>query len=124
MARLLFPAAVLVFFSVASAFAQEDSTRYSTLPVSEEDTAQVLQNDIEPENTLTAVPVNELPAKLRDVLEKEEQYRGWRDSTIYFQKNTGLYLVPVKHEEGVRLFGMNEHGHPVTFNEIIITRGQ
>lgn len=125
MLRILFHVAALIFLSATCVFAQSDSTRYiNGLPVSEDDTAQVAKTDLDPKNTLTAVAPDELPDKLREVLDKDDQYKGWQDSTVYFQENTGLYLVPVRYEEGVKLFGLSERGHPVTFNEIIISRGQ
>jgi hypothetical protein len=123
MTKILFSAAVLLYFCFSGTFvfAQADSTRYiNGLPVTEDDTARTVQSDIEPKNRLTAVSVEQLPQKLRDVLDREALYRGWQDSTIYFQNNTGLYLVPIKYEEGVKLFGLTEKGQPVTFNEIII----
>ena len=121
MASSSFKVAALLFliFNTTCALAQEDSTRYIFgLPVSEDDTAQVTQ-DLEPKNRLTVVAADQLPQKLREVLESEEQYRGWKDSTVYFQNNTGLYLVPIKNGESVTLFGLTENGQPVTFNEII-----
>ena len=114
--------AALLLSSATAVCAQEDSTRYIFgLPVTEDDTAgQVVTNDLEPKNRYTPVPANDLPEKLRNVLQNEEQYRGWQDSTVYLERNTGLYLVPVKYDEGVKLFGFNANGHPVTYNEIVI----
>lgn len=109
-------------FAVTAVFSQADSTRYiNGLPVSEDDTVQQFpQADLGPKNKLTAVPVNKLPSRLLEVLESEDQYKGWQDSTIYFEKNTGLYLVPVKYKEGVKIFGLSENGDPVTFDEITV----
>jgi hypothetical protein len=101
--------------------AQEDSTRYiNGLPVSEDDTArQFLENrDLEPLNRLAPVPVSQLPEKLLDELDAKEQYKGWRDTTVYFDRNTEIYHVPVRYAEGVKIFGMRENGDPVTFREV------
>jgi hypothetical protein len=121
MRNILLVAAFLLSGATAVC-AQEDSTRYIFgLPVSEDDTAsQVVANDLEPKNRYTPVSANDLPEKLRNVLQKKEQYRGWQDSTIYLERNTGLYIVPIKYDEGVKLFGFSENGHPVTYNEIVI----
>lgn len=118
MARILTTAAFILLAATA-VVAQEDSTRYiNGLPVSEDDTAQQHpQRDLSPKNELMPVQTRNLPAKLKEVLEEEEHYRGWQDSTIYFDKNTGLYLVPVRYAEGVKVYGLNENGHPVTFSE-------
>ena len=123
MAGSFFKAAALLFFTFSATFAlaQHDSTRYIFgLPVSEDDTAQVPTDDFEPKNRLTAVAPDQLPEKLREELESKEQYKGWEDSTVYFQNNTGLYLVPIKTDESVKLFGLTENGQPVTYNEIIM----
>ena len=101
-------------------FAQNDSTVYRFgLPISEDDTAgQFLQSDRIPRNEWKAVPVRDLPEEVLEAITEEDQYKGWRDSTVYFDKNTGLYLVPVEREDGVRIYGLNENGNPVTFDII------
>ena len=110
----------ILTMSFTQVFSQEDSTLYiNGLPVSEDDTArQVPHSDLEPKNDLTVVTEHALPDKLRTVLENETQYRGWRDTSIYLQKNTGIYLVPIKTEKSVKIFGLNESGNPVTFSEV------
>lgn len=104
----------------APLFAQDDSTVYRFgLPVSDDDTTgQFLQSDRIPRNEWKAVPVKDLPEKVLEAIREEEQYEGWRDSTVYFEKNTGLYLVPVERDDGLRIYGLNENGNPVTFDMI------
>jgi hypothetical protein len=121
MQRALYLTAALILFIAVETFAQDDSTRYiNGLPVSEDDTArQFLKNqDLTPKNRLSPVPVSQLPEKLLDALDTEEQYKGWRDTTVYFDSNTEIYTVPVKYAEGVKIFGMSKNGDPVTFREV------
>lgn len=121
MRRSIVITAAIIWLISAKTFAQNDSTRYiNGLPVSEDDTARQFldKTDLEPKNSLGPVSISQLPQKLRDALEKGDQYDGWKDSTIYFEKNTGLYHVPVKYSEGVKIFGLNENGDPVTFREV------
>ncbi|MEX2233251.1 MAG: hypothetical protein WD824_13900 [Cyclobacteriaceae bacterium] len=120
MIKIVLTIAAFILLALTTAFSQNDSTRYiNGLPVSEDDTVgQFPQQDLGAKNKLIAVEVNDLPPKLLDVLKKEEQYHGWQDSTIYFEKNTGIYHVPVKYEEGVKIFGLNENGDPVSFREV------
>ena len=120
MVKFVFCVALFLVAGMTQVFSQEDSTVYRNgLPISEDDTVrQFLQSDLEPKNKLTEVPPNALPSDLLDVLNKEEQYQGWQDSTVYFESNTGLYLVPVRTEDGVRIYGLNENGKPVTFDEV------
>ena len=104
----------------APLLAQNDSTVYRFgLPISEDDTTgQFLQSDRIPRNEWKAVPLNELPGKVLAAITEEKQYRGWQDSTVYFERNTGLYIVPVERDDGIRIYGLNENGNPVTFDMI------
>ena len=112
--------AAFVLFASSPLFSQADSTKYiNGLPVSEDDTAShVQQMDVEPYNRQVAVTINDLPAKLREVLDEEPIYQGWQDTTIYYQANTGLYIVPIRYREGVKIFGLNKNGKPVSFSEV------
>ena len=116
---LLFAAALICVFAAESA-AQNDSTRYiNGLPVTEDDTArQFVQQDREPKDKLRAVAPEALPADLLNALENEEQYAGWKDSTVYFDANTNLYFVHIKSADAVKVFGLNQNGKPVTFSEV------
>lgn len=107
-----------ITLGVASVFSQDDSSRYIFgLPV-DADTVQDFPNhDFRPENDARPVPVYALPAEVRESL-NEPQYEGWQDSTVYFQENTGLYLVPVKYANGIKIFGLNANGEPVTYDEV------
>lgn len=121
MMRLGFYLMIFLVIGAAAVHGQEpDSTRYiNGLPVSEDDTVQRFpQQDLEPKNVVTPVPSNALPGKVLRALDKERQYQGWRDTIVYHENNTGLYLVPVKTAEGVRIFGLNEDGNAVTFDEV------
>src|SRR3989337_3846222 len=102
MFKCFFCIAAFLFAGATSVFSQEDSTQYiNGLPVSEYDTVQqFLPGDLEPKNRLTEVPPNALPSAVLEALKKEDQYKGWQDSTVYFESNTGLYLVPVKTNGG------------------------
>ena len=117
--KILVIAAFFLFGSTA-VFSQSDSTRYiNGLPVSEDDTArQAPQTDFTPANKRVPVAEAYLPAELREVLDEEEIYRGWQDTTIYFERNTGLYIVPIRYSEGVKIFGLTKDGEPVTFSEV------
>ena len=120
MNRIFAIAATLICLSAGKVLAQDDSTRYIFgLPVSEDDTArQFPVRDLAPKNTRTPVNASALPQSLLEILDREPQYEGWRDSTVYFDKNTGLYLVPVRYEQDVRIFGLNENGRPVTYDDV------
>ena len=100
--------------------AQNDSTRYiNGLPVTNDDTVeQFIENDLGVKDKIRAISTSELPRKVLKALKKGDQYDGWEDSVIYFDENTRLFMVPVKYEEGIKIFGINEDGHSVTFDEV------
>ena len=116
--RLLLIAALMI--SAAELLGQNDSTIYRFgLPIPEDDTARNFPaTDIEPETKMMAVPASELPAEVLEALTSQDQYEGWRDTTVYYEKNTGLYRVPVKDKDGIRIFGLNKEGEPVTFDMV------
>lgn len=120
MHKIIIVIAAFVFFGSTPLFSQGDSTKYiNGLPVSEDDTAiHEPQRDFEPHNRLRPVTANSLPAKLREILDEEEVYQGWEDTTIYYEKNTDLYIVPIRHRNSVKIFGLTENGDPVTFSEV------
>jgi hypothetical protein len=120
MGKTIITIVAFILFSGATGYAQADSTRYIRgLPVSDDDTArQFPQEDLEPQDKIMVVPPYKLPSEVREALENQPQYQGWQDSTVYFDKNTRLYIVPVKNNEGIELYGLNENGEPVTFNVV------
>lgn len=113
-------AAALVLLGNFPAFGQDDSTRYiHGIPVSDDDTVRNFpQRDRQPDNRYRPLSVAELPSGLLKVLDEEPQYDGWRDSTVYFEVNTDLYIVPVKYDGGVKIFGLQEDGNAVTYSDV------
>ena len=120
MNRIVFIIAAIITFSAPDVFSQDDSTRYIFgLPVSDDDTTRAFpQRDHVPPNTIKPVGMVLLPDEVREALESQDQYKGWQDSTIYLDLNTGLYIVPVKRGSRVRIYGLNKSGEPVTYSEV------
>ena len=81
-----------------------------------------MRTDLEPKNHLRIVAPDALPSDVLKVLDREALYDGWRDSTVYYDRNTSLFLIHVKSGESVKIIGMNEKGKPVTFNEVTTAR--
>lgn len=118
MKRIAFLIAALLVSTAL--FAQNDSTVYRFgLPVSEDDTTgQFLQSDRIPEDSWRALPLIEVPEDVLEAIRERKQYAGWEDSTVYYDKDTELYLIPVEREDGIRIYGLNKHGKPVTFDMV------
>lgn len=121
MARVVLILAAASLMSFASLAQDRDSIQYiHGLPVGEEDTVeQIPADDLGPANKITPVSLDNLPRKLRKELERGSQYDGWKDTTIYYERNTGHYIVPVRSGDGVRIFGLTRQGRPVTYDEVV-----
>ena len=117
--RLHLIAAVLAMAFLPS-YAQDDSTRYIFgIPVSDDDTVgNFPQRDRKPVNDLRAMTVRELPRELREALDEGPQYKGWRDTIVWYQQNTERYIVPVEYEEGIKIFGLDKEGNPRSYSEV------
>jgi hypothetical protein len=111
---------VVLLLCSRAGHAQDDSTRYiNGLPVTRNDSIAVTPpEDRPPFNRLIPVAGSKLPKQLRAVLEKESQYEGWEDTTIYLDENTHLYIIALRRIDGIRIFGLNKRGDPVTFREV------
>ncbi len=113
--------AAFLSLSAIAVYSQADSTRYiNGLPVPENDTVtNSSPPDLPPANRMVPMEVNQLPAGVLEALQREEQYEGWQDTTIYHDTNAGLYLVPLRYKDGIKIFGLNDKGDPLTYNEVI-----
>lgn len=58
-----------------------------------------------------------IPAKLRRVLKKDEQYKGWETAGVYLDQSTSLYMVSVSQGNASRTYGFNVYGKPVMVTE-------
>jgi len=108
---LIFPAAV---------FAQDDSIQYRFgLPLPGEDSiVDSSEPDRPPYRRIEALRYEELPEDLVRALDKQAIYEGWRDTLIYFDPASKLYIVPVPYANGIRIFRMNARGKPVAFDDV------
>ncbi|MBT1702236.1 hypothetical protein [Chryseosolibacter indicus] len=111
---------IILMLAAFQVKAQSDSTAYvHGLPVSEDDTVAVFpQSDLGPQENIVAVPESQIPKKVKKALRKGDQYEGWQGSTVYYDKNTHLYLVEIKRGNASRIYGLDESGRPVTYDEV------
>jgi hypothetical protein len=121
--RVLISALTLfVFAAVSPAASQDDSTQYILgIPVSEDDTVENFPGrDLPPGQNHVRVPSEKLPEHLQKVLKNKSIYKGWHLSPVYLDKNTNLYLITIRGKDAVRVFGLDEYGKPVTYDEVSI----
>lgn len=105
---------------IASAFAQDDdSTLYiNGIPVYDDSVQFFPQIDYLPKENHVMVNPDRLPKKLKKRLKKGDQYSGWEKSPVYLDTNTKLYLITIKGNDSIRIYGLNENGIPMTYDEI------
>lgn len=112
---------VFLLASVVS-FAQIDSDtstvyRYG-LPISEDDTVTNFPGfDFKPFNEYKKVSFDALPKELREELNENSRFSGWRDSLLYFDDVNNRYFVTIPVDSTVQIFGFNKRGNVITFDE-------
>ena len=95
-----------------------DSTEYVFgLPVTNDDTVYRRPADHAPKDILVRIPNSDLPKQLRATLNEDEIFKGWEQRGVFRDKNTDLFIVYIKKNDGTRMYGLNRKGKVVTFNE-------
>ena len=112
---------VFLLGSVVS-FAQIDSdtsTVYRNgLPISEDDTVTNFPGvDFKPFNEYKKVSFDALPEKLKEELNENSRFNGWRDSLLYFDEINSRYFVAIPIDSMVQIFGFDKRGNVITFDE-------
>ncbi len=95
-----------------------DSTEYRFgLPISNDDTTGTVRADEDPANAWILLQPNQLPKALVHTLRKNDLYKGWERSRLYYDKKIDTYLVRMKDGSSVRTYGFNKNGRPVSFSD-------
>ncbi|HYC86708.1 MAG TPA: hypothetical protein VEB86_15855 [Chryseosolibacter sp.] len=113
---------VICLMLASRAWAQDDSIRYRHgIPVTENDTTENdLVEDRYPHERLTRILPENLPSQLRRALERKSVYTGWEKFPVYFNENTNLYIIRIKTDRTIKVFGLNHAGKGVTYDEMSI----
>ena len=110
----------LIGFHLVCAQADDDTIQYSHgLPITGEDTLsqEVDTLDREPKDVQIRLESGQIPTALRKTLRRGEQYKGWEQSAIFIQKNTGLYVVRITEGGTTRIYRFNGNGKAVSYDE-------
>jgi hypothetical protein len=110
----------LFFITRLPAQESRDSTRYiQGLPVTgqEYDTLNRSTEDRPPKDLLIEIPKDQIPSKLRETLDKEEEYKDWANFPVFQNRNTKLYEISITRGNTTRTYGFNENGKVITFGE-------
>ena len=110
--------------ALSVAHAQVDTSRTAVVDTSgvanqNNKYTQELPKDIGPPKDSVRIAAAAVPARLRRRLQHEVQYRGWEESEIYLNRNTGLYMVYFTDSLRVRQYVFDNRGKPVTVNSFV-----
>jgi hypothetical protein len=56
----------------------------------------------------------EVPAKLRNVLQADSKYQGWENGNLYFERTTDQYLLHLIKENSTQTYRFDKAGKPIT----------
>jgi hypothetical protein len=104
--------------------AQSDSTQYIYgLPVTPSDTATAAP-EADPDTPKKRVWVNpeQLPKRLKRELDTKNLYKGWRNDSVFLDLNTRLYLIRIREKNSMRIYGFDQDGNPVTYDEVSLDK--
>jgi hypothetical protein len=122
--RAVFVAFILFVFNYANAQSDAfDSTEYVFgLPVTNDDTTSRRFPDQPPKDVLEKVWDVDIPKRLHKALDQENLFKGWRKYGVYRDKNTGLYIIYIRDRNSTQVYGLNDKGKPVTYNEVTLAK--
>lgn len=63
-------------------------------------------------NALSPVQTEQVPTGLRNTLQSSS-YRGWENSTIYYDKGTNQYSMDLNTPQGVRTYRFDQNGNAI-----------
>jgi hypothetical protein len=118
MMRRIVACSILLMTFCYLANAQDDSTRYEWgLPVTNDDTAKSFPaQDFYPPQKLKSMVPALLPKRVLKALTKEQQYRGWETGELYYDENTGYYVIHIPRGNNIHVFGLDRRGKPVSIS--------
>lgn len=75
-----------------------------------------IPKDLPPKRDLALVSKDTIPTRLRRTLNGSELYEGWENLPIYIDRNTSLYMLYLKKDRTISIYGFNENGKPITYD--------
>ncbi len=103
----------VVLSSITGALAQDSLQSQPMQSVEKEYQQSIGRDTADQKEERFVVNGNNLPSKMVDVLTREEKYKGWKNSTIYFEKNTEQYLVNIQSANSTRTYRFDKDGNEI-----------
>ena len=85
---------------------------------------QTHKNELKVEKNSVEISTAEVPSKLQKTLNGNALYKGWKNSPLYFDKNTNLYTLFMKKDSTVVMYGFNPHGKSVSYDAYTVRNDQ
>jgi len=109
----------LFILSFGVVFAQNDSLDfYMGLPVIHDDTvSQTSVPDMVPMDQYIRLSPDSLPKRVVETLAHDDIFKGWQKASLYYDKNTKLYVIHLASGNSIRTYRFNADGEPVAYSE-------
>jgi hypothetical protein len=107
--------AIILFACMGSVsvFAQQDttsSTPIQGLPSGQQQAGEQKEDRVE-------VDKAKLPPTMLKELNNGDQYKGWEDANIYYEKNSDQYLLNIAKENTTQTFRFDKDGNPIVTDQ-------
>lgn len=105
---------------VAASLAQEDDTIQFIQGLPEAGTDSSLYDDVrldDPPAHFRKVDPAGIPAELREELEQNSLFQGWRERPVWLDEKTGLYWIDLAEGGDVRSYGLDSEGQTVSVKQ-------
>ena len=112
---------ICVLGAIAPVWAQQDTVRHDERNFTNPESLynSELPKDTEPFRDSVRLEDNQVPRKLKKILQRDDLYRGWENAGIYLNTNTKLYMLYLSADSLTRKYGFDEYGKVVTFTQFV-----
>lgn len=111
---------LLVLIAAVNGFSQTPVPEFDTATtvIQEGDPAiQTLPRGLDYVEDKKQIALEEVPDPVRESLESDARYAGWRDATIFHEQNKDEYLVEVSKDGKSTTYRFDKDGKPIIQKE-------
>ena len=111
---------LLISIAAINAFAQTPVPKSdtATIVIQQGDPAiETLPRGLDYVEDKKQIALEELPDPVRETLESDPRYVGWRDATIFHEQNKDEYLVEVSKDGKTTTYRLDKDGKPIIQEE-------
>ena len=114
-----FLAAMVFVFLGQVSFAQTDSAN-ATPPSPEPPGTQQHPAAENQKEDRVEIPKEKLPSAMLEELDNNPRYEGWEEGNVFYERNTGQFIVHVKRDNTTQTFRFDKEGRSLKSNENLV----